>query len=77
MKQNRKILTLPLEKTAIIIPHNDAKVVVSHTLMFFMHNCYSLKLVVIIESMTPQDPLGHCPGDLLARTPPQWQRLTG
>lgn len=61
----------------MIIPHNDAKVIASLTLMFFMHSYYSLKLVVIIESMTPQAPLGHCPGYLLAQTPSQWQRLTG
>lgn len=71
MKQNRKILTLQLERTAMVIVHIYAKV------MFFMDNYYSLRMVVIIESTTPQAPLGHFPVELLAQTPSQWQRSTG
>lgn len=77
MKQNRKILTLQLERRAMVIIHIYAEVIASLTLMFFMDNYYSLRMVVIIESTTPQAPLGHFPVELLAQTPFQWQRSTG
>lgn len=60
----------------MIVLHIYAKVIASLTLMFFMDDYYSLSMVVIIELMTPQAPLGHCPGELLAQTPSRWQRST-
>lgn len=77
MKQNRKILTLQLERTATIILHIYAQIIASLTLIFFMDNYESPWMIAIIALTTQRAHPVNCPEESLAQSQFQWQRLTG